>query len=351
MRLQGIGASVEGDVHAVGNEIERLVGGRFQGDMELEVRARGDHVLFGQAVAVDLGLVALFKVGVGKVRAFRVAISRIVCLFGVAVGREIHIEGTQGAAHGGDAAHSEEVARRTVAHDTASASGLYEIAVGNIVRVLRAEEMAHFMGDGGDDGTGKSARLLIARCRSAKSGLPGKAARAVGNHQSDVVTELTDEGVDDRRAALADQRARAVANGIFRGVLVHDEAVVFHKHQFDAHVVAVILIEFGFYPIPPCMHGGGVAVGEVAEHFGRHKQRDAEAIDFAAVENRFGGLGSLTLCDYCLPPMVSGACHYALQGHGVLARGIDYAASFMVVGMRLLRLQRRGANEQKSGKG
>ena len=93
------------------------------------------------------------------------------------------------------------------------------------------------------------------------------------------------------------------------------------------------------------------AVGEVAEHFGRHKQRDAEAIDFAAVENRSGGLGSLTLCGYCLPPMVSGASHYALQGHGVLARGIDYAASFMVVGMRLLRLQRRGANEQKSGKG
>ena len=49
--------------------------------------------------------------------------------------------------------------------------------------------------------------------------------------------------------------------------------------------------------------------------------------------------------------MVSGACHYALQGHGVLARGIDYAASFMVVGMRLLRLQRRDTNEQKSGKG
>ena len=162
MRLQGIGASVEGDVHAVRNEIERLVGGRFQGDMELEVRSRRHHVLLGQAVAVDLGLVALFKVGVGKVRAFRIAISRIVCLFGVAVGREIHIEGTQGTAHGGDAAHSEEVARRTVAHDAASASGLYEIAVGNIVRVLRTEEMAHFMGNGGDDGTGKSARLLIA---------------------------------------------------------------------------------------------------------------------------------------------------------------------------------------------
>ena len=350
MRLQGIGSAVEGDVHAVGHEIERLVGRRFQGDLELEVRACRHHILLGQAVAVDFGLVALFKVGVGKVRAFLIAISRIVCLFRVTVGREIHVEGAQGAAHGGYAAHGEEVAWRTVTHDAAPATRLYEVAVGNIMRVLRTEEMAHFMCDGGDDGTGKAARLLIARSHSTERSLTGKAARAVGYHQPDVVVELTDQVVDNGRAALADQRAGIVSYWIFRRILVHDEPFVLHNFQLNAHVLAVIFVQFRLYLFPPGAHGGGVAVSEVTEHLGRHEQRNAEAIHLAAVVNGLFHLCRLPLCGNCLPPQVGGSCKNALQRHGVLARGIDYTASFMVVGVRLLCLHGRGIKERKGGK-
>ena len=218
------------------------------------------------------------------------------------------------------------------------------------MRVLRTEEMAHFVCNGGDDGTGKAARLLIARCHSSKRGLSGKAARAVGNHQTDIVVELTDQGVDDGRAALADQRARIVSYWIFRRILVHDEPFVLHDFQLNAHVLAVIFVQFRLDLFPPGAHGGGVAVREVAEHLGRHEQRDAEAIHLAAVVNGLFHLCCLPLCGDCLPPQIGGSCKNALQRHGVLSRGIDYAASFMVVGVRLLCLHGRGIKERKGGK-